>query len=374
MKDNKLTYFLTAYFLSLVLALNFQAIPPLIPFMIRELHITRSQSGLLMGIVSFPPLFLGIFVGYILDNWGVKIPVIVSLILYIVGEILFIFANSYNLLLLSRFIIGLGGVILAVVGLRIIGEKFKDKNLGRAIGFWGTAMPFASMLSFNIFPYVAQRFTWKHSMIILLFFTLAVLIWVLFFYKEERKGKVENFNFIETIKNISSKVLILGFLWGLFNAGSLSFFTFAPDYFVLKGYSENYASFVSSLYMFGSFLSPAVGYFLDIFSSPYLMILAGGILLSLFLSLIYFLSFPIVVVLAGIVAVFIPPTVFYLLPKFTKDLGLGYAILSIFVNLSTLISPYIIGYAKDISGSYFISFMIMSLFVLSSGILSLKLR
>ncbi|MCX7942466.1 MAG: hypothetical protein N2516_05145, partial [Dictyoglomaceae bacterium] len=60
MEKNKILYFLTAYFLSLVLALNFQSIPPLIPFMIRELGITRSQAGLLMGVVSFPPLFFGI--------------------------------------------------------------------------------------------------------------------------------------------------------------------------------------------------------------------------------------------------------------------------------------------------------------------------
>ncbi|MEN2983666.1 MAG: MFS transporter [Dictyoglomaceae bacterium] len=374
MEKDKIFYFLTAYFLSLVLALNFQAIPPLIPFMIRELGITRSQSGLLMGIVSFPPLFFGILGGYILDRWGVKVPVIISLLLYIIGEGLFILGKNFTSLLISRFIIGFGGVIFAVVGLRIIGEKFKGNKLGRAIGYWGTAMPLASILSFNLFPYIAQSFGFKSPMIVLLVFTLFVLLWTLFLYKEDNMEKDVNFSFINLFKSLSSKVIILGVLWGLFNAGSLSFFTFAPDYFVLKGYSENYAAFISSLYMLGSFLSPVLGYLLDVASKPFLFILIGSILLSFFLTLIYFISSPFIVILSGISAVLVPPTVFYLLPKFTKNLGMGYSILNIFVNFSTLISPYLIGYAKDVSGSYFISFILMSLFVLIGGILSLNLE
>lgn len=373
MKDN-IKYFFTAYFLSLVLALNFQAIPPLIPFIIRELNIARAQAGLLMGIVSFPPLFLGILGGYILDKWGVKIPVVFSLLLYMLGETLFILAKSFTLLLISRFIIGFGGVIFAVVGLRIIGERFRGNNLGRAIGYWGTAMPFASILSFNLFPYISKNLGWKYPIVLLLIFTFVVLLWVLLVYKEDEKGNVDNFNFLALIKSLSSRVFILGFLWGLFNAGSLSFYTFAPDYFVLKGHTESYAAFISSLYMFGSFLSPVVGYFLDMISKPNLFIFVGSISLSILLSLIYFISTPLMVLFAGISAVLIPPTVFYLLPKFTNNLGMGYSILNIFVNLSTLISPYIIGYAKDITGSYFSSFIMMSLFILLGGLLSLKLE
>ncbi|MFN3698774.1 MAG: MFS transporter [Dictyoglomus sp.] len=374
MKGNKIKYFLTAYFLSLLLALNFQVIPPLIPFIIRDLNITRSQAGLLMGIVSFPPLFLGILGGYILDRWGVKIPVITSLFLYIIGESLFIFVKSFSFLLLSRFIIGFGGIIFAVVGLRIIGEKFKGNNLGRVIGYWGTAMPFGSILSFNLFPIIAKSFNWRYPMIFLLIFSFLILFWIVFLYKEEEREEINNFSLFDLLKSLSSKVIILGVLWGLFNAGSLSFFTFAPDYFVLKGYSENYAAFVSSLYMFGSFLSPGVGYFLDIVARPSYFILIGSILLSFSLILIYFISSPFLVVLAGIFAVLIPPTVFYLLPKFTNNLGMGYSLLNIFVNFSTLVSPYIIGYVKDLGGTYWGSFIMMALFVLIGGILSLKLK
>lgn len=368
-----LKYFFTAYFLSLVLALNFQAIPPLIPFIIRDLSITRSQAGLLMGIVSFPPLILGILGGYILDNWGVKIPVIFSLILYILGEILFILAKTFTLLLVSRFIIGFGGIIFAVVGLRIIGERFRGNNLGKAIGYWGTAMPFASILSFNLFPYISKEIGWKYPMIFLLVFSLIVLLWVILVYKEDERYEKKDFSFWNLLKGLSSRVIILGILWGLFNAGSLSFYTFAPDYFVLRGHTESYAAFVSSLYMFGSFFSPLVGYFLDMVSRPNLFIFIGSIILSIFLSLIYFINSPLMVLFAGISAVLIPPTVFYLLPKFTNNLGIGYSILNIFVNFSTLISPYIIGYAKDITGSYFSSFIMMSFFVLLGGLLSLKL-
>ena len=373
--NRKVLYFLISYFISLVLSLNFQVIPPLIPHIIGEWNITRSQAGLITGITALPPMIFGLFGGYLLDRFGNKRPIILALILYLLGETLFLLAGSFGFLLLSRIVIGLGAVIFAIVGLRILAEEFQGENLGKAVGIWSTGLPVAVLISFNIFSPIASRYHWKNPMIILLIFTLLVLILVSIFYEEKQQVSDNgNTEFLVSIKEIPKEVWTLGVIWFLFNAGSLSFLTFAPDYFMSRGMPPVYASSVSSLYILGSFLSPVTGYLLDKTTRHNLIIFVGGILLSISLILIYFLNFHLIIVIAGIFSVLVPPSVFYLLPRLTDKYGLGYAILSIFVNLSIVSVPYLIGYVRDVSGTYLISFLLMSTFIFLSGLLGLNLR
>jgi MFS family permease len=370
----KIFYFFVSYLISLILALNFQIIPPLISFIIESWDITRAQAGLLMGITALPPMIFGLPSGYFLDKFGNKIPIIVSLLFYLLGEALLLLANNFIFLLLSRIVIGFGAVILGIVGLRILAEEFQGDNLGKVVGFWSTGMPVAVMISFNIFPLIASRYSWKTPAIILLILTILLFFLITLFYREEQKEKNDNIGFLLSIKDVSKNVWILGIVWFLFNAGSLSFSTFAPDYFISRGFSPIYASSISSLYMLGAFLSPLIGQLLDRTSKPNLMIFTGTFLLSMSLMLIYLFNLPIVVVIAGIFSSIIPPSVFYLLPKLTDKFGLGYSILSVFVNLGTVFAPSLIGYAKDLSGNYFISFLFMSIFLLLSGVLGLNLK
>lgn len=373
--SRKALYFFISYFISLILALNFQIVPPLISHIIREWGITRSQAGLITGTTSLPPLFLGLFGGYFLDRFGNKKPVIIATLFYLLGETLFLLANQFSFLLLSRVVIGFGGIIFAIVGLRILAEEFQGEHYGKLVGFWSTGLPLAVLISFNIFSPIATRYHWKTPMYIVLALTVLLFILVVFFYKEKsQKVEDNNMEFIRSIREISPKVWHLGAIWFLFNAGSLSFLTFAPDYFISRGLSPTYASSVSSLYIIGSFLSPAIGYLLDKTSRHNLVLFTGAVFLSFFLILVYFLNFPILIVIAGIFSVLIPPSIFYLLPKITDRYGLGYAILSLFVNLSTVFVPYLIGYARDISGTYFTSFLLMSTFIFLSGLLGINLK
>lgn len=373
--SRKILYFFISYSISLVLALNFQLIPPLIPHIIREWGITRSQAGLITGMTALPPMILGLFGGYFLDRFGNKRPIIVALSFYLLGESLFLLANHFSFLILSRIVIGFGTVILAIVGLRILAEEFQGENLGKAVGFWSTGLPVAALTSFNIFSPIATRYHWKTPMYIILTFTVLVFIMILLFYKEKLKRTEDNnIGFLRSIREIPQSVWFLGTIWFLFNAGSLSFLTFAPDYFVTKGLSPTYASSVSSLYMIGSFLSPLVGHILDRTTRHNLIIFGGATFLSLSLMLVYFVNLPLTILIAGIFAVLVPPSVFYLLPKLTDKFGLGYAILSLFVNLSSVLVPYLIGYARDISGTYLTSFLLMSTSIFLSGVLGLNLK
>ncbi len=371
----KVYYFFIIYLISLVLTLNMQVFPPLIPHIIKDWNIQRGEAGLLMGIVSLPPLFFGILGGYILDNFGIKISTIISLIFYLMGQFIFVLAKNFTLLLISRLILGIGAIVLAVVGFKLLAEKFQRKDLGKFVGLNSTAMPISTIISFNLLSYIAKTYSWKTPMTILFIFTFIFIILFSFTFKEEKIKKDNTENFLSSIKNLSKNVWILGIIWLLFNMGSLSFLTFSPDYFISKGFSYSFSSSMSSLYMIGAFFSPIIGYSLDKTSKPQFFIFIGAFFLSIFLILMYFSSIPLIfIIIAGLFSALIPPSVFYLLPKFTNRFGIGYSVLSSLINLGTLLGPSIIGYAKDISGTYLLSFILISFFIFSSGILALTLN
>jgi len=371
----KFYYFLMAYLCSFIFALNFQFLPPILPLIINEWEIGRGQAGLLMGVFSLPPLLFSLLGGYFLDKYGTKVPTVISLGLLLIGDLLCLISQNYPIMFLGRLIMGSGAIVLSLASLRVWAEKFKNNNLGLVMGIGGTAAPIATFLSFNLFSYLGNKYTWKTPILILTILTSIVFLLVLLTYKEEKKEFFVDSSILSSIKSLSSKVWILGLVWVFFNAGSLTFLTFAPDFFTSRGMIPSLASSVSSIYIIGAFLGPFVGYFLDKIKKTYLFIFFGTIFLSIFILLIGFLKTNVFLLfIAGIFATLVPPSVFYTLPKLTPKLGLGYAALGTLINFGNLVAPTLVGFAKDITKSYNSSFILMSIFILTSGLLSLNFR
>jgi MFS family permease len=166
-----------------------------------------------------------------------------------------------------------------------------------------------------------------------------------------------------------------------FNAGIISFMTFAPDYFVLRGYDIGYAGFLASIVMFASLvLSPIIGYLTHRFGGKEILIATGGVLLTIILLLIPLSALSIIplMILLGIAAAFIPAPIFSLPPDVLPPakLGLGFGIITTLVNVSVVLGPYFVGLVKDITGDYQASFLLMAAFTFlaSPPILILRLK
>ena len=62
---------LTIVYLSiLAFALIFQSIPPILPFIMSELHLTYAQSGLLVSLFALPGPFISLLGGFLSDRYG----------------------------------------------------------------------------------------------------------------------------------------------------------------------------------------------------------------------------------------------------------------------------------------------------------------
>jgi len=90
--------------------------------------------GLLIGIYDFAELFAKPLAGVIADRRGMKLTLLAGLAIFTLGSLLFL-AISPALLLLVRFIQGLGAAALSTVSIALVASYFADGR-GRAFGIY----------------------------------------------------------------------------------------------------------------------------------------------------------------------------------------------------------------------------------------------
>ncbi len=90
--------------------------------------------GLLIGVYDFAELFAKPAAGFIADRRGMKLTLLVGLIIFILGSLLFL-VISPKLLLLVRFVQGLGAAALSTVSITLVAKYF-TKGRGKAFGIY----------------------------------------------------------------------------------------------------------------------------------------------------------------------------------------------------------------------------------------------
>lgn len=90
--------------------------------------------GLLIGVYDFAELFAKLVAGFIADRRGMKLTLLVGLAIFILGSLLFL-VISPKLLLLVRFMQGLGAAALSTVSITLVAKHFPEGR-GKAFGIY----------------------------------------------------------------------------------------------------------------------------------------------------------------------------------------------------------------------------------------------
>ena len=163
-----------------------------------------------------------------------------------------------------------------------------------------------------------------------------------------------------------------------FNASIISFSTFAPDFFISKGYTTGFAGFLTSLLMWGSLgLSPLIGRLMDKVGNNDVVIGVGGLVIAMAIySITREVNFLLPMVVMAVAVAFVPAPLFSLASKISKpeNLGLSFGILSMFASMGMLFGPYATGFLRDKTGSYEVSFVLLSILALLVSLTAFVLR
>lgn len=374
-----------SYLCMLGFAFSLQSLPPILTLIIKELDLTHTQAGLLMSLFALPTVFLAVLFGSLSDRRGPFKIGVISLILVIVGALIFALSHTFVYAGLGRVIAGLGAAAISVVSAQIVSQWFREGELGTAMGIFNTAMPVGTIVSFTTFGRLGESLGWRVPIFIAMTIGAVGLASFVILYKPVLKqpqrvtsGREGERGLFSSLLKVGTLIWLVGFCWMWFNASIISFSTFAPDFFISKGYTIGSAGFLTSLLMWGSLgLSPLIGRLIDKVGNNEVFIGIGGIIMAVAIySIARGTNFLLPMVVIAVAVAFVPTPIFSLLPKISRpeNLGLSFGIVSMFASMGMLFGPYVTGFLRDKTGSYQVSFTFLSILALLLTLTALVLR
>lgn len=368
--DNYRWVILCIVYLSiLAFTLIFQSIPPILPLIISELHLTYAQSGLLMSLFALPGIFVSVLGGFLADRSKMRALGTGCFLLMIGGTLLVGLGMNPHVLGLGRIIAGIGAFTLSVFLPKLLSQWFKGRELGLAMGIFNTGVPLGSVICFGLFGRVGTLWGWRVPVLFTGIYSFIIFMLFFILYKPSPSQKMReerSLNIYKSIKQMGYPIWLLGFSWLWFNAAFVSFATFAPDLFMGIGLTIEQSGILIGIPLLGSLLfSAPIGYLVDRFKHQEWLIGTGGIALAILALFFNFSSyFLFLAILMGFFSAMIPAPIYSLPPEILKmdNVGLGFGILSTCSSVGLFVAPYLVGKTKDLTDSHNWSFILISFF------------
>ncbi len=127
----------------------YDSVSPLADLLVKQLHFTDSDIGLLQGIYSFPNIIMVLIGGIIIDRIGTRISVVIFTLLIMTGAIITALSSQLFFMAAGRLIFGMGAESMIVAITTIIARWFKGKELSFAFGLNLTVARLGSFLALN---------------------------------------------------------------------------------------------------------------------------------------------------------------------------------------------------------------------------------
>lgn len=377
-----------AYLQSFMHRVSYSAVLPVI---MKDLGISFAGAGLLLAAYMSAYSLLQAPSGTLSDRLGYGRLVPWFLLLMAVGMILFSFVADLVQAVVARFLMGVGGAMMFIPGLRLLAESFSKETRGTAVGAFSTAIGIGPLIALITMPILEQSVGWRGSFLIM---TIPVFISALFIKLKIKpltgpsslrgdavnsKESASGHSYIGILSNPQVWLISLATL--LYAGGFYGLFTFIPTYlFQVLNLPLVYAGLVSGLSMglltvgillFGR-LSDVLGRRKFVFGGCQiatallllLLIRTDGLLFS--------------VALVGLIGLFMGAEFLgYVIAteSFPSAMrGAVTGVISMNVHVGALLFPVIVGYILDLTQSYSSAYVLISVLLIFGGALSLIVR
>lgn len=369
----------------------YDAISPLKRLLEDNFNFTSGDFGLFVAAYSIPNTFLlmAVLGGVILDKLGIRRTGFIFVVFMVFGGLvtaygaseyfsnggfLYNFFNSFltsyspqlKMMLLGRFLFGLGAETSIVVVSKVIVKWFKGKELALAFGMKIGIARAGSALALYYSPQIADTAShwtiaiWFAAIVLLVGF-LAFLVYTVFdlrldkqTLKEKGSANDDGFSFTDLKELLTNRSFIyVTLLCVTFYSAVFPFQAFSPDFLLNKfglGLTES-GKIASILYWVTMFATPFFGFIVDKYGRSATLMIFGSILLALVHFTFALSNFnPIIpLVLLGIAIALVPaamwPSVAKIVPE--KRLGSAYGAMFSIQNFGLFLFPILVGLILD---------------------------
>lgn len=243
------TVLLLSWFGWICIYLTKSALPPLLPVLSREMGLSHAQAGMIESAYLVGYILVKVPVGYLANRFGARRLLVIGMVGYGTASALFIFASSYPMVLLLRFLVGLFQGIHLPVANALLSERFGARQ-GRAIGFHESGPNVGTTIAYPLAVTVASIWSWRWSFLLLSVpaFFLAVVTLALLRdepFSEQRQGDAAQEK-DQRLRDYAWALLPLALAIGLYNVCLTALLTFVPSYLVeFRGLSLALAGLIS---------------------------------------------------------------------------------------------------------------------------------
>jgi predicted MFS family arabinose efflux permease len=366
------------FYVNLVFIYSFQALPPILPFLMVNFNISHAEAGLLMSAVAFPGIFLPVVIGVFADRVGLRFLSILAALFVALGTFATGWAESFIQTLTGRVVLGVGGAVAAAIIPIIISRSFFRGEVSRAMGIYNVNVPVAIVLAFSSVSILASAYGWRFPLQVCFILSIVSIPLLFFTVRGNLSFKGESLP-LRALRKVN--MWLVGVMWMLFNGAIVSFVTWGPKIFSESAdLTLTEASLtLASMMVVAAVLTPFYGWLLDRFKAYRVMAFSGSAasaLILAFLSTASSVWTVFAIILLGVFIAMVPPVVFTSPNWILKphEVGVGFGILTLCLNVGAAFSPPMIGFILDLSGILSQALLMIAIIMASSALISLIFR
>ncbi|KAH8390743.1 hypothetical protein KR215_001666 [Drosophila sulfurigaster] len=340
----------------------------------RDLDLSATQFTLIYSIYSWPNVVLCFVGGFLIDRlFGIRLGTIIYMLILLVGQLIFAsggILDAFWLMILGRFIFGIGAESLAVAQNSYAVLWFKGKELNMVFGLQLSVARFGSTVNFwvmqPIYDYVSKFYEGHRALgVVLLLATLTcvmsllcALILGIMDKRAERilqrnnnpSGEIPKLTDVFTFK---APFWMVSIICVAYYVAIFPFIALGQKFFMDRfGYTESEANTVDSLvYLIAAVSSPIFGFIIDklgrnvtwVFSATITTI--GAHLLLTFTPITPYVGMVIMGLSYSMLAASLWPLVALIIPEY--QLGTAYGFCQSVQNLGLAVITILAGIIAD---------------------------
>jgi MFS family permease len=248
------------FIVRLTIAFQFQSVAAVAPLLGHDFGVGLAEIGLLIGLYFTPGVVLSLPGGAIGQRVGDKATVLGALTLMLIGSLAMALADSWGWQIAGRLVAGAGAVLLNVQLTKIVADWFSGKEIATAMAIFVSSWPVGLGLSLLTLPTIGTAHGVK-AVDLSVAALVALAIALATTYRPPAREVAVGASTARLGFNAMLGVAVAGLIWGLFNVGFATVFSFGPTMLAERGWSIAAAGSVLSILLWISVFSVAFGGF-----------------------------------------------------------------------------------------------------------------
>jgi predicted MFS family arabinose efflux permease len=271
----------------LTMAFQFQSVAAVAPLLGTNFGVSLADIGLLIGLYFTPGVALALPGGAIGQRFGDKIAVLAALALMLIGGLAMALSDSWTMQMAGRLIAGAGGVLLNVLMTKMVTDWFAGREIATAMSIFVNSWPAGIAISLLTLPAIGTAYGIS-AVYLAVAASIAIGIVILAAtYRPPANLPHAMVVSARLDRHAAIAVTAAGLIWGLFNVGFATIFSFGPSLLVERGWSITAAgSAISIVLWLAVFSVPFGGWLADRTGRPQFVLVASSVLFALLMLIL----------------------------------------------------------------------------------------